>query len=513
VGAIAIVAVGGCGGRVRSPALTPLPDFHATAASPAVERAIDEGRRRIDDLDSAAAPSDDRAEAYLALGIVAHGNGLNSVAEVCYRNAATLDRTRAAAPYLLAVLTLDGGHPDDGAQWAAAAIALEPDSEPTVVLASRIAVDRGRLDEARRVVDDFLRFHPDSAGALVQRGRVAAVAGDDGQARADYERALELQPQATRIWAELAPVARRLGDDDVARHAVDVAGNRGVAIDDPWLSRVQDATLSPDELASRATLAFERGDAVSAERDYARAVEVSPDDAELRSDWGAALARLGREADARRELETAVQLDPDLASAYFNLGVLDARVGDEVAMGAAYRKAIEIDPDHAGARFNLANAAFRSGDLDEALHHLDRILKAEPTRVDAERLLARVLFQHGRFADARRRLEALLVARPDARNATADLVGLLAVAPLKDGGDPRRALEISSSMVRPGMDLAEVEALAKAQAANHDFANAVATQRRALDAVTAAGRDGLVAAVSSELARFERGEVSATLWR
>ena len=51
-----------------------------------------------------------------------------------------------------------------------------------------------------------------------------------------------------------------------------------------------------------------------------RASELAPKDADIRSDFGLALARLGRIPEAIDQLHEALRLDPNSAAAHANLG-------------------------------------------------------------------------------------------------------------------------------------------------------------------------------------------------
>ena len=80
-----------------------------------------------------------------------------------------------------------------------------------------------------------------------------------------------------------------------------------------------------------AALALQRGDAAEAVTRLQDAVELSPNDASLRADIGAALLKTGRAADAVAHFQRALELDGtadvtrSLAEAYGTLGKVEER--------------------------------------------------------------------------------------------------------------------------------------------------------------------------------------------
>ncbi len=75
------------------------------------------------------------------------------------------------------------------------------------------------------------------------------------------------------------------------------------------------------------------------------AVELAPDDPQVRDMLGWMYLLAGDPAQARLHLESALHLDPELASAHYHLGILRDALGEEEAAQFALLRAIDLDTD------------------------------------------------------------------------------------------------------------------------------------------------------------------------
>ena len=145
---------------------------------------------------------------------------------------------------------------------------------------------------------------------------------------------------------------------------------------------------------------------------YRRAVEVAPNDAALRYNFGAVLYRLTRYTEASEQFRRLVEIDPNHARAQYNLATLAQRAGrlsearrcwqaftrlePQVASGwfhlgevwmdydrpmeAAWSFAhyVELEPlDHVG-RVNLGLAYANAGNIEDALHSMSVAAEMSP---------------------------------------------------------------------------------------------------------------------------------------
>ena len=127
-----------------------------------------------------------------------------------------------------------------------------------------------------------------------------------------------------------------------------------------------------------------------AERIYRQILDRRPDDAEVMSKLGAALAAQGRLDEMLSVLQRAVELDPDLVEAHNNLGAafrLQGRLEDAVA---ALRRALAINPDHVSAHVNLGAALQGLGRIDDAVASYRKAIAIKPDLVATQVKLGEV---------------------------------------------------------------------------------------------------------------------------
>ena len=77
---------------------------------------------------------------------------------------------------------------------------------------------------------------------------------------------------------------------------------------------------------------------------YQRALQETPESAEIRTDLGTAYNRLGREQEAIAEFRRVLEYRPDFQTALFNLGVVHQNIGDQAAAREWFQRALEAGP-------------------------------------------------------------------------------------------------------------------------------------------------------------------------
>jgi tetratricopeptide (TPR) repeat protein len=110
---------------------------------------------------------------------------------------------------------------------------------------------------------------------------------------------------------------------------------------------------------------FAAGRFEAALKGYKLLLEVSPEEAAIHMNIGAALRGLGRREEALQSLDKSLELDEGVAMAWWNKGLLleDMDRLDEAL--TAFDKCIELDPENSMAiyqRVNLLNIRHRFGD-------------------------------------------------------------------------------------------------------------------------------------------------------
>jgi tetratricopeptide (TPR) repeat protein len=85
---------------------------------------------------------------------------------------------------------------------------------------------------------------------------------------------------------------------------------------------------------------------------WAKALELKPDDAAYHNNYALALAKAKKFDEAQAELTKAATLDPTNAGKYYyNLGAVLTNIGQLEPAGEAFKKAIEVSPNYAPAHF------------------------------------------------------------------------------------------------------------------------------------------------------------------
>jgi len=174
----------------------------------------------------------------------------------------------------------------------------------------------------------------------------------------------------------------------------------------------QASELGANDPATRAQLAAARGDFSGAVADYEAAVAASPNDANLRNDYGTMLARQQRDQEALNEFNEALRLRPDHYFAHMNIGALYRRLGrDEEAINH-FGKAAFLRPSPDPHVYLALILAVR-GDPARAIGEVDMAMKLDP--VEANRYFSELVHlspQNPNLASYRTVLQQQLAAKP-----------------------------------------------------------------------------------------------------
>lgn len=462
----------------------------------------------LDALESqpAAASAAQRGAAWGALGRLYDTYKFRVAAATCYRNARTLAPDAFQWHYYSGRLARMAG--DLAAAETALAAAVAVDGEDTAARAElgRLHLDQRRLDEAARLADAIVARNPASAAGLLLRADVAVERRDWSQARTDYEQLLALQPEADRLHRLLAIACRELGDADCVRRHLALQGSRPVHFDNPWVQTLEDLLSGVNSILDEALTYYQQGDSTAAEKLFAEAIALDPDNARARLDHGSALKDLGRLDEALAEFDEALRLQPDYVKAHYNRGVVLAAQGDDPTALEAYARAMELDPKHAGARFNAANAMRRLGRAAESLVFYSDLVVEDPANGKAHLGRALSLLDLGRERDALAALEESDRVFPTSatfKNLTARILVTSADPEVRDTA---RGLALAQQLVEAATTVAHIETLAMAQAAVGDFAGAIENLERTLAALEQSGQSEAGAALAKRLEAFRAGE-------
>ena len=115
----------------------------------------------------------------------------------------------------------------------------------------------------------------------------------------------------------------------------------------------------------------------NAQQNFQRALQLAPDDSEIRQNWGWYLCTHGREREAITEFDLAVRnplyRTPDISLT--NAGKCAASIGDHARAADYYRRALQVNPANAPAAYSLSLLAYKQNRLDEARTVMRRVMQ------------------------------------------------------------------------------------------------------------------------------------------
>jgi tetratricopeptide (TPR) repeat protein len=133
-----------------------------------------------------------------------------------------------------------------------------------------------------------------------------------------------------------------------------------------------------------------RGDIAGAEKQYAMALSIRPEDATVNNAIAGANLAAGHPDAAITYLQTALRSRPDYFDAHYNLGTALAMQNNFAAAVEEFRAAVRINPQDANAEANLGAALAELGNWKEARAHLEKALAIDPTLANARDNLEQV---------------------------------------------------------------------------------------------------------------------------
>ena len=396
----------------------------------------------------------------------------------------------------------------------------------------------GDVSLQREIMEAYLRI------ADVQSNPYHANLGDPAAAAVSLRKAFDIaqgiyaaHPRDPEARRDIARAESQLGDllafggdrnEALKRYRDALAHFEALAASDPHnLLRQEDVMGAVRQIGF---VQFATGDLEAALASYRRYLQI----AEGVQNIEAAGGRQPSEATRRA-----------VAAGYDHVGEILAKSGAREEGLATLRKSLAIyqqifdaNRGNPAARRSLiaveqvlGDALLAAGQSSEAIgayhHALDLLeiqLKEDPQNMQSQRDMTVGL---GRMADALSSAGRQNAARPVTERALAMLkplvrteqasemdmqqyAWLLLTTPFVELRDPTEALLYArkAAAITNGSDPAMLDTLARAQAANKDYASAMETEKKAL-ALVGAGQSDLRTEIENNLARFERSQTSA----
>lgn len=298
--------------------------------------------------------------------------------------------------------------------------------------------DVAELKDTITTMTDRLSGDAKDVSALIFRGDAYFDLGEDEKAKSDFKNALELEPDCASThyaWARfqmaggateevLKHVQRAIEIDTInPGHRVD----KDLDYDDETRAQAQyilaDALLESDRQFDalkaidqaiklddksaqfyllRGELKRNAGDLGAALEDFNKAVEIDPEDIDVRIERAVALMESDERDKALADIDEAFNVVKDSGGVhpelYATRGDIRAAMGDTLRAREDYRQAIEMDPDNFDAHLGLSELSILSQDYAIAQKHLAEAEKINPD----DPILA---FQQGVLAKAQGELK------------------------------------------------------------------------------------------------------------
>ena len=385
------------------------------------------------------------------------------------------DRYDEAIPWLLRAVTLEPtGYLDHrmlGTLYALTgegelamesyreAIKYNPEDGLAHLNLGMLLATENRYDLAMVQYDKALAFAPDEPPLHFHRGLALKRTNRPGEAIAEFAEALRLKPSYSRALEQLAVTQNQLGKSDEAMAMLASAMERNP----------DDATI----YHALGQIYLARGDNELAGENFARVIELLPNNAVARQNYGVTLYLLARYAESIEQLQQAIEVDKSFKRPLFYLG-----------------RALEA-----------------VGELDEAQKRFDQLIEASPRFASAYPAAANLRAQRGDSAGAIDLLRNAYEMFPENIDIANDLAWQLATSPdqLQRSGEEAVKLAEYANALRGGESFNELDTLAAAYAEVGRFDDAVSAAQQALSLTIQSGLPDVTAAISARLELFRQG--------
>src|SRR5580765_1661342 len=265
---------------------------------------------------------------------------------------------------------------DEALKSATAAAALDRRSGEPQYLLGLIRVDRHDVDGAIAVLNESIALNPRHTQAKLALASLQLQNGKPAVATALAREVVTASPDDLKARLLLVRALLASGDADHADESL-----RGIA--------VQHAD-NADVHALLGRIAMARKDAPAARREFDRALQLDPANAEARQArvmLDASKNPAAARALVSSELEKSPN-DPRLLTTMASAYAAEGNVNEEEK---TLRKLIEVDPKNTQAFGALAGLYMRTGRLDEARTAFESIIRQRPKDVVAHTMLGTIL--------------------------------------------------------------------------------------------------------------------------
>ncbi len=169
-----------------------------------------------------------------------------------------------------------------------------------------------------------------------------------------------------------------------------------------------DSSLGEAHTSLANTLLIFDWDFAGAEKEFKRAIEISPAYPYAHNWYSELLWATGRYDESVHEVRKAVDLEPFTPVLHYNLGSAHMFSGHYLEAEKEFNKVLDVDPNFALAHYGLAEVMVRQSKFDEAVSEMEKTLHSYPESSYYRGYLSYTLALAGRTEDARKILGELI---------------------------------------------------------------------------------------------------------
>lgn len=287
---------------------------------------------------------------------------------------------------------------------------------------ANLALQQGQLEKALSFTRQLLALPDRPAGDFYLQGQILAAGHQHQMAHAAFAQAVARAPDHLEAIYNLAVASEIIGNLPQAQR---------------WFQKAVD--VQPEDPDLRCQLAkahISAGDLDAAGRVLKIIMQRWPDHAAAHHLLGTVHKRQGDNRAGTTCFQRAIALDPENADVYNNLGLLLQSQGRVEAAIATLEKAVALQPEKAVLYFNLGFAYQMAERWQKAQDQYQKALAIDPQMVMALQNLGSLLKMKGRPADALDCFQRALAIEPE----SAEIINNLGNA-LEKTGDWQGAIE------------------------------------------------------------------------
>jgi tetratricopeptide (TPR) repeat protein len=345
------------------------------------------------DLRETARPADQNAEAKLS-ALIAYSQGLEAFDDYHYTQAAAhfraalardktfrytyrqLNLVRDAAqreltsPRALGLFWLADAQPQKARGYLQAALRLNPQDAEVLLALSRIEAGQGQIQATQNLVSKAQKVERSQRPQpWIELAKLAQAEGNVRSAINMFEKAKALEPENADTHYQLGELYIQAHHPHTASQAYRAAG----------------ALYGKTLQVGKATQAM------------SKAIDLMPEDPDLRLAQGDVFMQLGQPEKARVAYQNAQELAPKNVTSLQKLATLQQQLGQQTEAFAILENALAIQPNHAGVNLQMAQLHMQHHEYKKAEKYLKRAKKGEPKNAAIARALAQVHTASGRL--------------------------------------------------------------------------------------------------------------------